>query len=83
MLDELGHMTPTDVERQLDVDVALRWDTGYDTTLRSFVNIIATSKGGTHVTGFERALVRTVNDQLQAAKLLQGRRRAGDQGRRA
>jgi DNA gyrase subunit B len=70
VLDEVGHMTPTDVERQLDVDVALRWDSGYDTIVRSFVNVIATSKGGTHVTGFERALVRTVNDQLRAARLL-------------
>ena len=42
-------MTPQDVERELGVDVALRWGTGYDTELRSFVNVIATPKGGTHV----------------------------------
>ena len=59
-------MTPTEVERELDVDVALRWGTGYDTTFRSFVNVIATPKGGTHVAGFERALVRTLNEQLRA-----------------
>jgi DNA gyrase subunit B len=70
VLDEVGHLTPTDVERQLDVDIALRWDSGYDATVRSFVNVIATSKGGTHVTGFERAIVRTLNDQLKAARLL-------------
>jgi DNA gyrase subunit B len=70
VLDSSGHMTPTDVERQLDVDVALRWGVGYDTAVRSFVNIIATPKGGTHLAGFERALVKTVNDQLRAAKLL-------------
>jgi len=70
MLDDLGHMTPTDVRRDLDVDVALRWGTGYDTTVRSFVNIITTPKGGTHVAGFERALVKVFNDQLRAVKLL-------------
>jgi DNA gyrase subunit B len=70
VLDEVGHLTPTEVERQLDVDIALRWDSGYGTTVRSFVNVIATSKGGTHVTGFERAMVKTVNDQLKAARLL-------------
>ncbi len=75
VLDDAGHLTPTDVERQLDVDVALRWDSGYDTTVRSFVNVIATSKGGTHVTGFERAMVRTLNDQLKAARVV----RAGDE----
>jgi len=70
VLDESGHMAPTDVLRKLEVDVALRWGTEYDTVLRSFVNIIITPKGGTHVTGFERALVKTVNEQLRAAKLL-------------
>jgi DNA gyrase subunit B len=70
VLDEQGHMTPADVERELTVDVALRWGDGYDTVTRSFVNVIATPKGGTHVTGFERALVRTLNEQLRAARLL-------------
>ncbi|WP_371479267.1 type IIA DNA topoisomerase subunit B [Kitasatospora sp. NBC_00315] len=70
VLDELGHMTPTEVTRTLGVDIALRWGAGYDTTLRSFVNIIATPKGGTHVTGFERSLAKTVNEALRAAKLL-------------
>jgi DNA gyrase subunit B len=70
VLDDKGHMTPTEVERELAVDVALRWDTGYGTVTRSFVNVIATPKGGTHVTGLERALVRTLNDQLRAARIL-------------
>jgi DNA gyrase subunit B len=70
VLDDRGHMTPTDVERELNVDVALQWGTGYDTVVRSFVNVIATPHGGTHVAGFERALVRTLNDQLRAARLL-------------
>jgi DNA gyrase subunit B len=70
MLDEQGHMTPTEVERDLGVDIALRWGTGYDTVVRSFVNIIATPKGGTHVTGFERALTKTLNETLRATKLL-------------
>ncbi len=70
VLDEKGHLTPADVERELTVDVALRWGTEYDTMVRSFVNIIATPKGGTHVQGFERALVRVLNDQARAVRLL-------------
>ena len=70
VLDDQGHLTPTEVERELGVDVALRWGTGYDSVTRSFVNVIATPKGGTHVAGFERALVRTLNEQLRAARLL-------------
>jgi DNA gyrase subunit B len=70
VLDDRGHMTPTEVERRLEVDVAVQWGTGYDTITRSFVNVIATPHHGTHVTGFDKALVRTVNDQLRSARLL-------------
>ncbi|MDO5684133.1 MAG: toprim domain-containing protein, partial [Propionibacteriaceae bacterium] len=47
-----------------------RWGTGYDTTTRSFVNIIATPKGGTHVQGYERALTRAVLKALDGTRLL-------------
>jgi DNA gyrase subunit B len=70
VLDDQGHLTPTDVDRDLEVDVALRWGTGYDTITRSFVNVIATPKHGTHVAGFDRALVRTINEQLRTTRLL-------------
>ncbi|WP_151477574.1 DNA gyrase/topoisomerase IV subunit B [Streptomyces albicerus] len=70
VLDDHGQMTPTEVTRELGVDVAMRWGTGYDTTLRSFVNIIATPKGGTHVAGFEQAITKTVNEVLRTKKLL-------------
>ncbi|HEX3750203.1 MAG TPA: toprim domain-containing protein, partial [Streptosporangiaceae bacterium] len=70
VLDDRGHMTATEVERQLDVDVAVQWTSGYDTITRSFVNVIATPHGGTHVSGFDRALLRSLNDQLRAVRLL-------------
>jgi DNA gyrase subunit B len=70
ILDEKGHMTPQEVERELDVDIAVRWGTGYDTELRSFVNVIATPKAGTHVSGFEQGMLRTFNDAMKAAKVL-------------
>ncbi|MBA3309807.1 MAG: type IIA DNA topoisomerase subunit B [Nocardioidaceae bacterium] len=68
LLDDAGHMTPQDVERELTVDVALRWGSGYDTELRSFVNVIATPKGGTHVVGFERAMTKTFNDVIRQGR---------------
>jgi DNA gyrase subunit B len=70
LLDDKGHMTPQEVERELHVDVALRWGTGYDTELRSFVNVIATPKGGTHVSGFEQAMTKTFNDVMRQTKAL-------------
>jgi DNA gyrase subunit B len=65
VLDDRGHMTPTEVERECEVDIALRWGQGYDTRLQSFVNIIATPKGGTHVAGFEQALLKVFRKQLE------------------
>jgi DNA gyrase subunit B len=70
VLDEQGHMTPQEVERVLDVDIAVRWGTGYETELRSFVNVIATPKGGTHVSGFERGMLDTFNDAMKAVRVL-------------
>jgi DNA gyrase subunit B len=70
VLDETGHMTTQTVDRHCEVDVALRWGTGYDTVVQSFCNVVATPHGGTHQTGFERALLRTVNDALRAARVL-------------
>ena len=70
VLDDQGHLTPTDVERDLEVDVALRWGTGYGTVCKSFVNVIATPKHGTHVAGFDRALVRTIHEALRNTRLL-------------
>ena len=70
MLDDSGHMSPRDVERDLAVDVALRWGHGYETEVRSFVNVIATPKGGTHVSGFEQAITKTFNDVLRSNRQL-------------
>ncbi|MDN3478404.1 DNA topoisomerase IV subunit B [Curtobacterium sp. MCLR17_032] len=66
MLDDKGHMVSTEVERTCEVDVALRWGDGYETVFRSFVNIIATPKGGTHQAGFEAGLVKAVRTQVEA-----------------
>ncbi|SDU81346.1 DNA topoisomerase IV subunit B [Arcanobacterium phocae] len=55
-----GHLKATDVERSCAVDIALRWGSGYDTIEESFVNIIATPKGGSHIGGFEQGLVKVV-----------------------
>ncbi|WP_345750154.1 DNA gyrase/topoisomerase IV subunit B [Microbacterium rhizophilus] len=66
MLQENGHMVSTEVERVCTVDIALRWGTGYDTYIRSFVNIISTPKGGTHQQGFEQELLKQLRDQVSA-----------------
>ncbi|WP_454118888.1 DNA gyrase/topoisomerase IV subunit B [Microbacterium lacticum] len=59
-----GAMVPTEVERTCEVDIAVRWGTGYETVTRSFVNIIATPKGGTHQAGFEQGLMKVIRAQV-------------------
>jgi DNA gyrase subunit B len=54
----------------MGVDIAMQWGNGYDATISSFVNIISTPKGGTHVAGFEKAITKAVNDALRATKTL-------------
>lgn len=74
VLDENGHSKIAEVERDCEVDIALRWGIGYETTMRSFVNIIATPKGGTHQAGFEQALLKTFRKAVEtnARKLKAG-----------
>lgn len=60
-----GAMVSREVERNCEVDIALRWGTGYETKIESFVNIIATPKGGTHLAGFEQGLVRFFRKQIE------------------
>ena len=65
ILQNNGHMVATEVERECVVDVALRWGTGYDTTFRSYVNIIATPKGGSHQLGFEQGLLKFLRAEVE------------------
>ncbi|GAA3718515.1 DNA topoisomerase IV subunit B [Terrabacter ginsenosidimutans] len=65
VLDVNGHMTATELERECGVEVALRWGQGYDTKVQSFVNIITTPKGGTHVAGFEQSIVKVFRKQIE------------------
>ncbi|PWG60428.1 DNA gyrase/topoisomerase IV subunit B [Bifidobacterium catulorum] len=54
------------VERTCGVDIALRWTNDYETTIRSFVNVVETPGGGTHVDGFLNALTRQVRRNVEA-----------------
>ena len=64
VLQANGAMVPTEIERECAVDIALRWGTGYETVTRSYANIIATPKGGTHQQGFEQGLMKVLRAQV-------------------
>lgn len=56
---------PIVIKKQTDsveLEVALQYWDGFSEHLESFVNVINTVDGGTHVTGFRMALTRAIND---------------------
>ena len=55
----------SNVERRAEVEVALRWGTGYERTVECFTNTIRNMHGGTHRKGFERALVRALTEAIR------------------
>ncbi len=58
----------SNVERRAEVEIALRWGTGYERTVECFTNTIRNIHGGTHRKGFERGLVRAVHDAISKTR---------------
>jgi DNA gyrase/topoisomerase IV subunit B len=54
----------SNVERRAEVEIALRWGTGYERTIECFTNTIRNVHGGTHRKGFERGAVRSLQDAI-------------------
>jgi DNA gyrase/topoisomerase IV subunit B len=65
--DENGVMQ-SKVERLAEVEVAVRWGTGYDRTIECFTNTIRNVHGGTHRRGFDRAVVKAVNEAISRTR---------------
>lgn len=56
---------PIYIKRETDdilVEVAIQYNDGISENVESYVNVINTVNGGTHVTGFKMALTRAIND---------------------
>jgi DNA gyrase subunit B len=60
----------TAVKDEVEVDLAMQYEEGYNENTFTFVNNINTHEGGTHLTGFRAALTRTVNAVAQDLGLL-------------
>ncbi|NBB72783.1 MAG: DNA topoisomerase (ATP-hydrolyzing) subunit B [Bacteroidetes bacterium] len=70
IIDETVYIGDEDAE--VPVELAMRWNDGYNENVLSFVNNINTHEGGTHVSGFRRALTRTLKGYAQKNGLLKG-----------
>ncbi|MCL2271010.1 MAG: ATP-binding protein, partial [Treponema sp.] len=53
---------------QVEVEVAIQYNDGFNEIMFSFVNDINTREGGTHLVGFKSALTRTLNEFLKKSR---------------
>lgn len=67
----IDHVIHLNTERQgIPVEVALTYNTDYNENIYSFVNNINTYEGGTHLTGFKRAVGFTIKKYAEDNKML-------------
>jgi DNA gyrase subunit B len=54
---------------QVQVEIAMQWNEGYDEKIFTFANNINTPEGGTHLSGFKAALTRCINAYAERGNL--------------
>ena len=59
--------------KDLFIEIAIQYNTGYNENVFGFVNTINTVEGGTHVSGFKTALTRVINDYAKKTNMLKGK----------
>ncbi|RSX54166.1 DNA topoisomerase IV subunit B [Bifidobacterium goeldii] len=62
---EGGELHALKVTRTCGVDIAMRWTNGYDTVMRSFVNVVETPGGGMHVDGFLNGITKQIRKAVE------------------
>ncbi len=63
--NKVGLHRPIFIDKQdgdVNVEMALQYNDAYSENVESYVNVINTINGGTHLTGFRMALTRAIND---------------------
>lgn len=53
-----------------EVDIALQWNNSYSESILTYANNVQTPGGGTHLSGFQAALTRTINAYAREKGLL-------------
>ena len=62
-----------DTSNDIEVEIALQFTEGYQENIISFVNLVRTSDGGTHETGFRSGLTKVFNEYARKYGLLKNK----------
>jgi DNA gyrase subunit B len=57
----------------VDVEIAIQYNDSFQENIPSFVNIINTHEGGTHLTGFKTALTKSIKDYADRKELIKNK----------
>ncbi|TSC65422.1 MAG: DNA gyrase subunit B [Microgenomates group bacterium Gr01-1014_80] len=69
----LIHPEPILIHRVIegvDVEAGIQYNDGFNENVESFANVVPTTEGGTHLTGFRIALTRAINDYARKSEAL-------------
>jgi len=69
----LVHTDPILIHRVIegvDVEIGIQYNDGFNENVESFANVVPTTEGGTHITGFRMALTRAINDYARKMEAL-------------
>lgn len=69
----LVHSDPILLHRTIDeveVEVGIQYNDSFSENVESFANVVPTTEGGTHITGFRMALTRAINDYARKMEAL-------------
>ena len=58
------------VVQDVDVEVAIQYNDSFVENVESFANVVPTTEGGSHLTGFRIALTRAINDYARKIEAL-------------
>ena len=62
-----------DKREDLETEIAIEYNEGYNENIFAYVNNINTTEGGTHVIGFKSGLTRTINDFIKRSSSIKNK----------
>lgn len=73
MIKDETDLTSRNVEKHMKVEIAAQWEQSLKTNTASFVNIVTTSLGGSHVTGALKGMEEAILEAIRSKNMLKAK----------